>query len=201
MNLGDLFNDNTAVPERPNSGPSRLPGPYPVRPDFPEASTPTPTFPPDRAMRPHPPRTPSMEYYPPYETTVSPQTQLPQQYYYGNSPQQSASPNSVNANPPATHYHTPENEHPPSGLSLDFLDFDPTAAEGSHMAGESDGHGEYEFQAMPSLGHGVGHSVGIDLGFGMAMDFQHDWSENANYDILEGYFFGGAGNGPSGETQ
>ncbi|OOF90434.1 hypothetical protein ASPCADRAFT_211996 [Aspergillus carbonarius ITEM 5010] len=193
MNLGDLFNDNAAIPERPNNGP-RNPAPYPVRPEVSESSA--SNFPPDRAMRPHPPRTPSMEYYPPYENSVSPQTQQHPQYYYGNSPQQSASPNSVGANPHPTHYHTPENEHA-SGLGLDFLDFDPAAA-GGQMTG-SDENGDYSLQAMPSLGHGAGHSVGIDLGFGMAMDFQHDWSENANYDILEGYFFGGAGNGPPGE--
>ncbi|PYH96721.1 hypothetical protein BO71DRAFT_481830 [Aspergillus ellipticus CBS 707.79] len=196
MNLGDLFGESSTAGERPNSGP-RKPMPYPVRTDLPESSAPNFS---DRAMRPHSQRTPSMEYYSSYDHPVSPQMQPPPpqqpQYYYGNSPQPSASPTSVGANPNPPQYHTPENDHP-SALSLDFLDYDPTAAEG-HVPG-SDENAEYGLQAMPSLGHGAGHSVGIDLGFGMAMDFQHDWRENANYDMLEGYFFGGSGNGPPGE--
>ncbi|RAL16751.1 Zn(II)2Cys6 transcription factor [Aspergillus homomorphus CBS 101889] len=231
MNLGDLFNDNTGVSDRPNNGPRKPMQPYPApapapgnrgpRPDYPEPSA--SNYPSDRSsIRPHPQRTPSLEYYAsPYDNPVSPQTQQhphpqqqqqqqQQQYYFANSPQQSASPNSVGAsnnNPnhaAGAHYPLPQ-DHPTS-ISLDFLDFDPTGtAEGQVPSNSDDNNNnnnnpEDNLQAMPSLGHGVGHSVGIDLGFGMAMDFQHDWSENANYDILEGYFFGGSGNnGPPGE--
>ncbi|PYH45700.1 uncharacterized protein BP01DRAFT_423122 [Aspergillus saccharolyticus JOP 1030-1] len=215
MNFGDLFNDNTSVSDRPSNGPRKplhsyqAPPPRGPRPDYPEPSA--SNYPPERPpIRPHPQRTPSLEYYAsPYDNPVSPQAQQqphppqPQQYYYANSPQQSASPNSVSAsnNPshPAGAQYQPAHD-PPSAISLDFLDFDPTGTADGHVPNSEDNNAEYNLQAMPSLSHGVGHSVGIDLGFGMAMDFQHDWSENANYDMLEGYFFGGSGNnGPSGE--
>ncbi|RAH79032.1 positive regulator of purine utilization [Aspergillus japonicus CBS 114.51] len=216
MNLGDLFNDHAGVPDRPNNGPRKPVQSYPPpprgpRPDYPDPSS--SNYPPDRtSIRPHPQRTPSLEYYAsPYDNSVSPQTQQQphpqqQQYYYAHSPQQSASPNSVGAgnNPshPAGAPYQPTHDHPTS-ISLDFLDFDPSNAADGQIPASDDNNPEYNLQAMPSLGHGVGHSVGIDLGFGMAMDFQHDWSENANYDMLEGYFFGGSGgsgnNGPSGE--
>jgi hypothetical protein len=63
---------------------------------------------------------------------------------------------------------------------------------------ETDANADYHLANMPPLGPNLGQNVGIDLGFGMAMDFQHDWSENPNYDLLEGYFFGGSGPGASG---
>ncbi|EGE79996.1 purine utilization positive regulator [Blastomyces dermatitidis ATCC 18188] len=37
--------------------------------------------------------------------------------------------------------------------------------------------------------------TGLDLGFGMAIDFQHDWSEGAGYDLFDGFFFGAVGSG------
>lgn len=193
MNLGDLFNDNSNVVERPGAGGRKPAQSFASRPEYSESSS----------SRPPAHRTPSMEYYGNFEGPVSPQMQQrqqqqQQQYYYGRSPQQSGSPNSVAANPNQNQFQTPDQEHPSSGLSLDFLDFDASGADGQ-MALGSDENAEYNLQAMPSLGHGVGHSVGIDLGFGMAVDFQHDWSENANYDILEGYFFGGSGPGTSGD--
>ncbi|KAL6246907.1 hypothetical protein RBB50_006214 [Rhinocladiella similis] len=49
---------------------------------------------------------------------------------------------------------------------------------------------------------------GLDLGFGMGLDFQHDWSDGQQYDLFDGFFFGnglgggggagGSGSGPSG---
>ncbi|KAF5862365.1 Fungal specific transcription factor [Aspergillus alliaceus] len=189
MNLGDLFNDST-ISERSNHGARRSVQPYPIRPDYSEASA--STFASERPNQPQ--RTPSIEFYGNYESPVSPQTQ--QQYIYGNSPQQSASPSSVTANPSNHQFQPTDQEIPPTGISLDFLDFDAPGAEGQVPVG-SDENPDYDLPAVPSLGHGAGHSVGIDLGFGMAVDFQHDWSENANYDLLEGYFFGGSGAGAS----
>ncbi|KAB8255681.1 fungal-specific transcription factor domain-containing protein [Aspergillus pseudonomiae] len=189
MNLGDLFNDSS-IPER--HGTRRSVQSYPGRPEFSDVST--STFSSERPNRPQ--RTPSMEYYGNYESPVSPQTQ--QQYVYGNSPQHSGSPSSVTANP-SHHQFQPTEEMSSTGISLDFLDFDVTGAEGQVPLG-SDENPDYDIQPVPSLGHGAGHSVGIDLGFGMAVDFQHDWSENANYDLLEGYFFGGSAAGPSADA-
>ncbi|KAL2822302.1 fungal-specific transcription factor domain-containing protein [Aspergillus cavernicola] len=180
MNLEDLFGGNAALAERQNSGAMGQPvQPYPI------SETSDPNF-----ARPNLQRNPSMEYYGNFEA-VSPQTQqAQQQYYYGNSPQQSGSPNSVGANTGHPQFHPTDAENP-SGVGLDYLDYDPTSIE-RQMSMGSDENSDYKLQTMPSL-HGAGHSVGIDLGFGMAVDFQHDWSENANYDLLEGYFFGGGG--------
>lgn len=189
MNLGDLFNDNS-VPER--HGTRRSMQSYSSRPEFSDVSS--STFASERPNRPQ--RTPSMEYYGNYESPVSPQTQ--QQYVYGNSPQHSGSPSSVTANPSHHQFQPTDQEISSTGISLDFLDFDVAGTEGQVPLG-SDENPDYDLQAVPSLGHGAGHSVGIDLGFGMAVDFQHDWSENANYDLLEGYFFGGSGAGPSAD--
>jgi hypothetical protein len=139
-----------------------------------------------------------MDYYMKYENATSPQAPQPQ-FYYGNSPPQSGSPGSVAAHsangphgvPPADH---PENQ---AGISLDFLDF--SSGDPDHPANmETDANADYHLANMPPLGPNLGQNVGIDLGFGMAMDFQHDWSENPNYDLLEGYFFGGSGPGASG---
>ncbi|KAI9932167.1 Fungal specific transcription factor [Aspergillus wentii] len=199
MNLGDLFNDNSAAPERSTSGSRKPTQSYPIRAEYPEASA--QSFGPDQPQ-PHSQsytqRTPSMEYYGNYENPVSPSQQQQPSYYYANSPQHSASPSSVVAANNPTQNQFPHTDHEDqSGISLDFLDFDSTGAEG-HVPLGPDGNPDYNMMGMPSMGHGVGHSVGIDLGFGMTMDFQHDWSENANYDMLEGYFFGGSGAGPSG---
>ena len=32
---------------------------------------------------------------------------------------------------------------------------------------------------------------GIDLGLGMGLDFQHDWSDGTQFDLFDGFFFGG----------
>ncbi|PLB48902.1 putative C6 transcription factor [Aspergillus steynii IBT 23096] len=198
MNLGDLFNDSNSVPDRQAGGPRRPMQAY-GRSDYPEAST--SNFAPSRATRAPPQQSPPLEFYGNYESPISPQQQQQQQhqYFYTNSPQPSASPSSVVAH---SGHQPPQamDQDRQSGMSLDFLEFDAAGAEGQATFG-SDEASEYNLQAMASLGHGVGHSVGIDLGFGMAVDFQHDWSENPNYDMLEGYFFGGSGPGPSGDAQ
>lgn len=130
-----------------------------------------------------------MDYYPKYETQGSPQPHP--QFFYSNSPQQSGSPGSH------THGLAPTDAEAQQPISLDFLDFGSGDTE-SQSNIEGDGNPGYNMMAAPSLGHNLGQNVGIDLGFGMAMDFQHDWSENPNYDLLEGYFFGGSGAGASG---
>ncbi|KAI5291725.1 Fungal specific transcription factor [Ascosphaera aggregata] len=47
--------------------------------------------------------------------------------------------------------------------------------------------GAYTF---PALVDNSG-ATGVDLGFGLAVDYQHDWSEGVGLDLLDGYFFGG----------
>ncbi|KAJ5088649.1 hypothetical protein N7456_012265 [Penicillium angulare] len=192
MNLADLFNDNTPLADRsrPDGRPAH---PYPVRAD--QAESIAAGLPTDRPGRPFIQRTPSMEYYLKYENPTSPQP--PQQFYYSTSPQQSGSPGSVAPNAAnGPHGVPPTDPEAQPGISLDFLDFgsgDPDA-----QAMETDPNGDFNMANMPPLGPNLGQNVGIDLGFGMAMDFQHDWSENPNYDLLEGYFFGGSGPGASG---
>ena len=34
---------------------------------------------------------------------------------------------------------------------------------------------------------------GLDLGFGMGLDFQHDWSDGQQFDLFDGFFFGNNG--------
>ncbi|KAL3467478.1 fungal-specific transcription factor domain-containing protein [Aspergillus heterothallicus] len=183
MNLDDLF-DSGALADRQNNGGIGKP----VQ-GYPISETSDPSF-----ARPNPQRNPSMEFYGGFDNPVSPQTQQqPQQpFYYANSPQ-NGSPNSVGG-PTGHHQFQPTDSENP-GVGLDYLDYDPSGIE-RQMSMGSDENSDYKMQGMPSFGHGVGHSVGIDLGFGMAVDFQHDWSENPNYDLLEGYFFGGGGAGP-----
>ncbi len=51
----------------------------------------------------------------------------------------------------------------------------------------------YELQGM-DFSNGTGSS-GFDLGFGLGLDFDHDWSDGPQYDLFEGFFFGGSGAG------
>ncbi|KAJ5625078.1 hypothetical protein N7510_001387 [Penicillium lagena] len=188
MNLADLFNDNTPLADRSRPG-----GPsFPVRSEFTESSA--PGFAADRSSRQFGQRTPSMEYYLKYENPGSPQA--PPQFFYGGSP---GSPGSVAANPGHGPHAVPptEPDAQQAGISLDFLDFGSGDAENAPGM-DPDVNADYSLANMPSLGHNLGQNVGIDLGFGMAVDFQHDWSENPNYDLLEGYFFGGSGAGAAG---
>ncbi|RDW90166.1 Zn(II)2Cys6 transcription factor [Aspergillus mulundensis] len=182
MNLEDLFGDSRALAERQGGGGGMAYHPI--------ADNSDPNF-----ARPNPQRNPSMEYYGAFDNPVSPQQPQPQpQYYYNNSPQQSGSPGSVvAASGLSTYQATPTEQENPAGMGLDYLDYDPAGVE-RQMSMGSDENSDYKYQnGAQSLGHGAGHNFGIDLGFGMAVDFQHDWSENANYDLLEGYFFGGGG--------
>ncbi|KAJ5820995.1 uncharacterized protein N7525_010279 [Penicillium rubens] len=185
MNLADLFNDNTPLAD--HSRPENRPG----GPSYAQPETMAPNFPADQSSRSYGQRNPSMDYYLKYENPNSPQPNP--QFYYSNSPQHSGSPGS-NAQ---THGLPSADTEAPQGMSLDFLDFGSGDAEGQgNMEGEA--NPDYNMLGVPSLGHNLGQNVGIDLGFGMAMDFQHDWSENPNYDLLEGYFFGGSGAGAPG---
>lgn len=183
MNLADLFTDNTPLPDH-----SR-PETRPVGPSYPPPEPLAPNFPAEQSARSYGQRNPSMDYYLKYENQNSPQSHA--QFYYSNSPQQNDSPDSNGHGLPPV---GPEGQQ---GMSLDFLDFGTGGAESQGNV-ESETTPDYNTMAAPSLGHNMGQNVGIDLGFGMAMDFQHDWSENPNYDLLEGYFFGGSGTGAPG---
>lgn len=130
-------------------------------------------------------------------------SQQQQQYAYNtNSLPQSASPelvSSTNHSHSHSHhssFHAADLEGHQPEMGLDFLDFSPTTeSDGLLWNLDLEGNNDPDV-VMPSISYGAGHSMGIDLGFGMAVDFQHDWNENGNYDMLEGYFFGGAtGNG------
>ncbi|KAJ5901645.1 hypothetical protein N7495_002173 [Penicillium taxi] len=172
MNLGDLFNDNAPFADRPR--PDNRPGGQPFYPESVHSGYAT-----DRPIRSYPQHNPPVEYLK-YENSESPQP--PPHCYYSNSPQQSGSPASMGNGPHPAPYADPESQ---PGMSLDFLDWDAgTQATEPHLNAD----------------HNLDQNVGIDLGFGMAMDFQHDWSENPSYDILEGYFFGGSGAGAASDV-
>lgn len=186
MNLADLFSDNPLA-ERPHPDSRPNAHPYQVRPD--QTDPIAPGFAPEDPTRPYGQRTPSMEYFMKYENPASPQQPIPQ-FYYPTSPQQSGgSPGSTANRPGPVAPADSEGQH---GISLDFLDF--TSGDQENQAMDADPNADYNMASMPNLGQ----NVGIDLGFGMAMDFQHDWSENPSYDLLEGYFFGGSGAGAPG---
>ena len=42
----------------------------------------------------------------------------------------------------------------------------------------------------PADGNDFNDTSTIDLGFGMGMDFQHDWSDGTQFDLFDGFFFG-----------
>lgn len=188
-NLNDLFNDNTLLTDQSRAD-SRPGGPsYPVRHEYADSST--AGFG-EHGTQPYAQHTPSMEYFLQNENPGSPPPAP--LFFYGNSAQQSGSPGNVSDS--ASHAVAPAEPEAQSGISLDFLDLG--SGDAGIQPGIDDASAEYNLMSMPSLGHNLGQNVGIDLGFGMAVDFQHDWSENANYDLLEGYFFGGSGPGASG---
>ena len=188
MNLADLFSDSPPLADRSRTD-SRPGGQaFPVRPEA--ADSLATGFSADRPNQPYGQRTPSMEYFMKYENPGSSPQAAPQ-FYYSNSPQQSGSPgNGSHPIPPAD----PETQQ---AISLDFLDFGSGDPDAQNL--DADPNADYNLGSMSSLGPNLGSNVGIDLGFGMAMDFQHDWSENPNYDLLEGYFFGGSGAGAPGD--
>ena len=39
---------------------------------------------------------------------------------------------------------------------------------------------------------------GLDLGFGMGLDYKHDWSDGQQYDLFDGFFFGNGNGGMNG---
>lgn len=179
MDLADLFTDNSLADG------SRQ-GNRPGAPSYLQPEAMAPNFPPGQPQ-PYGQHQPSMDYYPKYEGQGS--TQPHPQFYYSNPPQPSGSPGD----------HTglaPTDPEAPQGISLDFLDFGSGDTE-NQCRMDSEANPDYNMMSTPPV-QNLAPNMGIDLGFGMAMDFQHDWSENPSYDLLEGYFFGGSGAGASG---
>lgn len=75
--------------------------------------------------------------------------------------------------------------------NLDFLDMPPRMVQDNTVY-TSAAVSEIDTASAPPYAQGAPAGTGLDLGFGMAVDFQHDWSENAGYDLFEGFFFGGS---------
>jgi len=65
---------------------------------------------------------------------------------------------------------------------LDFLDSFPVTGPNSVGGAAGDGNG----------------SGLVDLGFGMGFDGNHDWNDGNGFDLFDGFFFGGNGNGGGG---
>ncbi|KAL2002791.1 hypothetical protein VTN02DRAFT_5950 [Thermoascus thermophilus] len=139
--------------------------------------------------RQHRPGAQYMQSYHQYNTS-SPQQQ---QFFYASSPQSASSgsaPQNFNQPPQVT-----ESENLTAAGS-DFVTF---ATGGGQTVDFGFGSGTDYDMFMPSLGQGGAQGTGLDLGFGMAVDFQHDWSEGTDYNMFGDYFFSGAGganNGP-----
>ena len=187
MNLEDLFggNNNTSAPSTNNRAAAAKSSAYtrPPQPsEYANTSEPSIVVPVDQS---YPQRANSMEYFP--NTDSSPQAG---QYYYGGSPQSAQSPASMPPTYPSQYgagnsgfsAEQRQDSLPETAMDLGYLD---PQSQGDY------GSGFVAPPAFPDFGNGVGQDVGIDLGFGLSVDFQHDWSEGANYDLLEGFFFGG----------
>lgn len=202
MNLADLFGNNDSPPseQQPNNAGAASSSAY-TRPDYTSASAERPSsvvVPMDQTRNIYPPqRSNSMEYY---TSPASPQNPQQQTYYYASSAH-SASPTSL----PAATYQPSQynNEYATStDQQQEATGIDYGSLESSRLPVGSESRGDYGNFAAPTTQpplfpgfDGLGSEMGIDLGFGLSMDFQHDWSEGANYDLLEGFFFGG---GPVG---
>lgn len=189
MNLADLFNDSAPLTEPSHSDHRHTERAFPVGSEHTDRVS-LPAFTGDSQ------RTPSMEHFMKFETPTSPQQ--PATFFFGDSPQRRGSLETPAHTLNVPHTLPASDLEGQSGISLDFLDFG-SGNPNQQVDMEGIQNVDSTFGAMPPLGQNLGSNVGIDLGFGMAMDFQHDWSENPNYDLLEGYFFGGSGNGASGE--
>lgn len=111
---------------------------------------------------------------------------MPQPYYHPNSPQSVSS-----GSGPLNYGASLKAEQ--DGLDLDFLDFSPIT--GQNTISGPDGNQNHNPLAYSPLVPGLDQSTGVDLGFGMALDFQHDWSEGGGYSLLDDFFFGGANGG------
>lgn len=111
-----------------------------------------------------------------------------QQFLYANSPQ------SISSGGAPQGYTPPQNPEQESlaPISLDFLDFG--TGSGQNAETSSDGNPTFNSMSMPSFGQGT-QGTGLNLGFGMEVDYQHDWSEGGGYDLFDGFFFGGSGSG------
>ncbi|GAD98135.1 C6 transcription factor (UaY), putative [Paecilomyces variotii No. 5] len=182
MNLGDLFAEGSNTGMSPPSGKRQRLQSY----DGSGYTRPTTNLqrgdPQDQYRR-------NSQFVQPQDNTYdgsNSQQQQPQQQqpYYYNSPQ---SPSSSGVQQNYTQASEQEGFVVPG---LDFLDFAP----GGAMNIDTRQDGNQEYPSMPSFGAGAG--PGLDLGFGLAVDFQHDWSEGTGYDLFDGFFFGGGGAGP-----
>jgi len=164
-NLGNLFTDQC---QSPTSARQRSQG------------QPIPIFSPEQ-----PPG--SFQHTPYMQSYGMPQQQ--QQYYYPNSPQ------SVSSGSGPLNYGASQNAEQ-DGLGttdLDLLDF--SLVTGQNTISGPDGSHNHNPLTLSPLVQGLDQSTGVDLGFGMAFDFQHDWSEGGGYNLLDDYFFGGANGG------
>jgi hypothetical protein len=162
-NLGNLFADQC---QSPTSGRQQSQG------------QPMPVFLPEQ-----PPG--SFQHAPYMQSYDMPQQQ--QQYYYPNSPQ------SVSSDSGPLNYDASQNaEHHGLGTTdLGFLDFSSPVTGQNTISGPDGSHNHNPLTLSPLI-QGLDQSTGVDLGFGMAFDFQHDWSEGGGYNLLDDFFFGGA---------
>jgi hypothetical protein len=113
---------------------------------------------------------------------------MPQPYYHPNSPQSVSS-----GSGPLNYGASLKAEQDGLPPDLDFLDFSPIT--GQNTISGPDGNQNHNPLAYSPLVPGLDQSTGVDLGFGMALDFQHDWSEGGGYSLLDDFFFGGANGG------
>ncbi|KAL1961966.1 hypothetical protein VTN77DRAFT_701 [Rasamsonia byssochlamydoides] len=183
MNLDGLFTDQTPTNQDLPTGDRRQSNrggrsPYQVQQAV--------SLQPEQSHEQYPSNAPYIQPYGGYDRSPSQQPQ----FLYANSPQSISS-----SGAPQSYTPPPQNPEQETfaPISLDFLDFGPGAGQNAETG--SDGNPAFNTLSMPSFGQGGGQGTGLNLGFGMEVDYQHDWSEGGGYDLFDGFFFGGSGGG------
>lgn len=179
MNLDGLFTDRTSMNQSSPTGGRRRSNRSGRSPYQAQQAV---SLQPEQSPEQYPSNVPYTQSYGGYDGSPSQQ----QQYLYANSPQ------SMSSNGAPQGYTPPQNSEQETlaPISLDFLDF----GLGTGQNAENSSDATFDPMSMPSFGQGA-QGTGLNLGFGMGVDYQHDWSEGGGYDLFDGFFFGGANTG------
>jgi hypothetical protein len=178
MNLDGLFTDRTSANQNQATGGRRSNRgqrpPYQVQQAI--------SLQPEQSREQYSSNAPYMQSYGGYDGSP-PQQQQQQPFIYANSPQ------SVSSGGAPQGYTPPPNpeQETLAPISLDFLDL-------QNAETGPDGNPTFNPMSLPSFGQGT-QGTGLNLGFGMEVDYQHDWSEGGGYDLFDGFFFGGSNTG------
>ncbi|KAK2882390.1 hypothetical protein FQN49_000414 [Arthroderma sp. PD_2] len=129
------------------------------------------------------------------------QHQPNQQHYAYTNPFESRTPQPQHQQ----QFHSPQPSQATTPFYLSGLDFldgpsRPFTSDNQMVYTSGAGASGVDMSTLPLYSPDSAHAAltgnsALDLGFGvgMAVDFQHDWSENTGFDLFDGLFFGGGG--------